>query len=106
MFEINQLNCYHYLSLQAHKLYESDVYHFSVITRQRGEVHSQPSMLIFLITNRITRVEAEEGAFLSGLFYRNSIHVAVGVVVIQLECGVGFPLRLYQPPCQQMEGIY
>lgn len=106
MFEINQLNCCHYLSLQAHKLYESDVYHFSVITRQRDEVHSQPSMLAFLITNRITGMEAEDRAFLSGLFYKNSIHVAVDAVVIQLECGAGFPLRLYQHPCQQMEGIY
>lgn len=47
MFEINQLNCCHYLSLQAHKLYHSDVYHSSVITQRCDEVHSQPSMRFF-----------------------------------------------------------
>lgn len=50
--------------------------------------------------------EAEDAAFLSGLYCKDSIHVAVDVVVIQLECGAGFPLGLYQHPLQQMEGIY
>lgn len=81
---LNELYCCHYLSLQAHKLYQSDVYHFSVITRQLDGVHSEPSMLIFPIKNRII-METEYGAFLSGLFYKNSIHVAVDVVVIQLQ---------------------
>lgn len=52
MFEINQLNCCYYLSSQARKLNRSDVYHFSVAVRQR-EVHSQPSVEIFLIRSRI-----------------------------------------------------
>lgn len=103
---LNQLNCCHYLSLQAHKLYQSDVYHFSVITPLRGEVHSQQSMLIFQIKNTIICMEAEDRAFLSGLFYKNSIHVAVDVALIELECGADFPLRLYQPQCQQTDGIY
>ncbi len=51
-------------------------------------------------------MEAEDRAFLSGLFYKNSIHVAVDVALIELECGADFPLRLYQPQCQQTDGIY